>query len=70
VQVGVFGDKANADRIASRLGGLGTVSTTEVARADTRLWSVRVNVADPAAAEAVMAAAAEAGATGAYRIAR
>jgi hypothetical protein len=68
VQVGVFGDKANADRIAGHLGSLGTVSLSAVSVRSKEVWSVSVRVGGTTSVDAVIAAAAEAGATGAYRL--
>ncbi|MGV8838738.1 MAG: septal ring lytic transglycosylase RlpA family protein [Bauldia sp.] len=65
IQVGVFGDRTNVDRIAGLLGRFGSVSITDIPGIDRTLWSVRLSVPSGGAQEAV-AAAVQAGATGAH----
>ncbi len=67
VQIGVFGDRGNADRIAALMRAFGAVTITELPSASRALWSVRV-AASADTAGAAIAAAVEAGATGAYRL--
>ncbi|MCW5696579.1 MAG: septal ring lytic transglycosylase RlpA family protein [Bauldia sp.] len=66
VQIGVFSDPANADGIAAALEGYGTVIITESAGGDGTYWSVKA-ITPSSRVAAVIAAAAAAGAPGAYR---
>jgi len=65
IQVGVFGDRTNVDRIAAELERHGTVSITTLPGIDRTLWSVRLSVPS-AGAQAAVSAAVQAGASGAH----
>ncbi len=67
IQVGVFADQANVDRIMAFLQGFGTVSISEIDRGDRSLWSVRLTTGTSSAAAAITAAIG-AGATGAHQL--
>jgi rare lipoprotein A len=67
VQIGVFDEKANADRIAIALTEFGAVTVTEIDNMDGIRWSVRVST-DAAHRQAVIAAASIHGAAGAYAL--
>lgn len=67
VQVGVFADRSNAERIAVLMRAFGAVTVAELTAATRPLWSVRVTAAT-STADATIAAAVAAGATGAYRL--
>jgi hypothetical protein len=70
VQVGAFGDPANADRMARLLSPYGTVVVSEVEAGGRLLQAVRLEASGVATPETVLAAAAAAGATGAFVIGR
>lgn len=65
IQVGVFSDRTNVDRIADALARHGSVSITSLPGIDRTLWSVRLSVPS-AGAQAAVAAAVQAGASGAH----
>ncbi|MCW5719456.1 MAG: septal ring lytic transglycosylase RlpA family protein [Bauldia sp.] len=65
IQVGVFGDRTNVDRIAAALERHGTVSITSLPGVERTLWSVRLSVPS-GGAQAAVAAAVQAGASGAH----
>ncbi|MGD9740863.1 MAG: septal ring lytic transglycosylase RlpA family protein [Bauldia sp.] len=67
IQVGVFSDRGNVDRITAFLEEFGAVTVSEIDRGDRSLWSVRLTTA-AATAGAAIEAAIEAGATGAYQL--
>lgn len=67
IQIGVFADRDNVTRVAAFLQEFGTVSISEIDRGDRSLWSVRLTTA-AMTADAAVAAAIEAGATGAHRL--
>jgi len=68
IQIGTFGDRANAARIAPRFGEFGEVETHKTISAGRTLYIVRViaNTANPGASEAVIAAARAAGLVDAF----
>lgn len=71
VQLGVFSDPANADRIADAFGRYGRVLVIDKASDNGTLKAVRVVVDDPAVpTDAVIAAAEQAGLRGAALVAR
>jgi hypothetical protein len=71
VQIGMFGDRANAERVAAHFASFGRVLTKDVPAADRTLYSVRV-VVDKASVrpEAVLAAANAAGLADAFVVSR
>ncbi len=71
VQIGTYGERANAERIASLLGGYGSVAVAEVPTADRMLYSVGVIVdRSSMAPESVLAAAHAAGIADAFIVSR
>ncbi len=64
LQIGVFADFTNADRIADILGSFGLATITELPGPGQSMWSVRLSVL-PQNVEAAVIAAIDAGATGA-----
>lgn len=67
IQVGVFGERENANRIAIECTGYGTVTVTEIEGENGPMWSVRVTT-DARYRQAAIDAAAAAGAIGAYAL--
>lgn len=67
LQIGVFGDPANVDRIRGFLESFGIVTVSEMQRGDHTLWSVRLTT-EAGTADAAIAAAIGVGATGAQRL--
>jgi rare lipoprotein A len=65
LQIGVFSDRTNADRIADLLGAFGLATITELEGPGQPMWSVRLSVL-PQNVEAAVIAAIDAGATGAH----
>ena len=68
VQVGVFSQRDNANRIAVALTDFGTVSVDRLVGGETPIWSVRV-LTDAGHRQATIEAAAATGAEGAYALA-
>jgi hypothetical protein len=64
LQIGVFSDRTNADRVADLLGSFGLATITELRGPGQPMWSVRLSVL-PQNVEAAMVAAIDAGAVGA-----
>lgn len=71
VQLGVFADAANAERIGSHFNRFGPISVVETVRDGRRLQVVRVTVSSPGATpETVIAAADQVGLSGAFVVSR
>lgn len=71
VQVGVFANPENADRIADALGGIGRIAIDDIVVGGRSLKSVRIAaLADGIAVEEAVAAAVRAGADGARAVSR
>ena len=71
IQLGTFGDKTNAERIADHFGGFGKVTTQSRPSGDRTLYLVQIlvdrSIAKP---ESVLAAAADAGLSDAFVVSR
>lgn len=65
LQIGVFSDRNNANRVADLLGAFGLATITELRGPGQPMWSVRLSVL-PQNVEAAVVAAIDAGAVGAH----
>ncbi|WP_421723609.1 septal ring lytic transglycosylase RlpA family protein [Bauldia sp.] len=70
IQLGVFGDPANVDRVRAAFGRLGVVSSTPIQREGRALHVVRLTVDGAGGAQAAIDAARTAGLTGAFVVSR